>query len=305
MPFDVRGRVVFLTGGTEGIGRGVAERLLSKGARLTIANRNEKTAAAVLPEMRDKYGVSEADLRFEKMDINDLESVRRAFSSALDAFGRCDVVIANAGFIKETSFLDAPDSEWLLDLTGNLHGTILLGKLAANHWLSAGTEGVFVATSSTAGLHGAFHVVNGGPYVGYALAKAGVLMFTNWLQGLLEVRAAEAGLAKSPIRCNSVCPGWVLTPMLEADNPFSEELLTMEAGWTPIQAVVDAFVACIEDEDLRGAGIVVSGEGGQMRKYLDPYDFEGLISRVSTGTNFFDEAHKRIADIRAAATVSK
>ncbi|KAI9019709.1 hypothetical protein DFJ74DRAFT_707780 [Hyaloraphidium curvatum] len=290
MVFNVQDKVALVTGGTEGTGLAVVEELLSRGCRgIMIANRNENVAAEVLRELAVKHGEGRA--RFAKMDLNDFDSVKAAFRAAVDAFGTCEIVFANAGYGTEGSFLDNDDSVAISAVNGNLLATMLLAKSAVNHWLRTETPGVFVANSSLGGAHGIYRRYALPGYC-YQAAKAGTIAFCTAMQGDLEARAWSAGLDRSPIRTGVVCPGAVWTPIMSklgfgatpeeaAATGYWRRFLPMLGGWTPMEAVVAAVLKLIEDEECRGTTFVVSGEGGEAREYPKDADGEDYVSRGS------------------------
>ncbi|KAI9025738.1 hypothetical protein DFJ74DRAFT_767066 [Hyaloraphidium curvatum] len=287
MVFSVKDKAALVTGGTEGIGLAVVEGLLARGCKgVMIANRNEALAAEVLPRLAEKYGEGRA--RFTKMDLYDPASCKAAFAAAVDAFGSCEIVFANAGQSAEFSFLDGPDEGTMNTLSSLLFGTMMLAKAAVNSWRGSWSPGVFVANASLTGLHGV-HDKYCLPFNSYYTSKAGLIGFCAALQGDLEARAWQAGLDRSPIRTGAVCPGSVFTGLFPksgigkteeeaAASPLWRHMLPMFGGWTPMEAVVAAVVRLIEDEECRGTALVVSGEGGEAKEY-PKIDVEDFLSR--------------------------
>ncbi|KAI9031105.1 hypothetical protein DFJ74DRAFT_702137 [Hyaloraphidium curvatum] len=294
MVFGVEGKVALVTGGSEGIGLAVVEELLSRGCRVMIANRNEKLAAEVLARLAAEHGEGRAG--FVRMDLADLASCKASFKAAVDAFGSCEIVFANAGYNNEESFLDGPDETSISMVNDNLLGTMMLAKAAVNHWLREGTPGVFVANSSAAGLHGVYHAFAPSWY-SYHAAKAGIIQFCSTLQGDLESRAWAAGMDRSNIRTGVVCPGVVFTSIFSkmgdgntpeevAKNPLWALALPVLGGFTPMEKMVEGIIRLFEDEECRGTALVVSGERGEARKYPKEMELEDYVSRGSTPGNF-------------------
>ncbi|KAI9000100.1 hypothetical protein DFJ74DRAFT_647685 [Hyaloraphidium curvatum] len=298
MTFDVRGRAALVSGGTEGIGRAVSERLLSAGCRVVVASRDATAAAIAVAEMRAKCGVPESHLVPVKMDICDRGSVRAAWDFGVALHGRVDVVVANAGFAGENYLRDCllpgDDGPWIRGIEGNLVGTLLLCRLAASAWLEDGMPAACVITSSTSGLHGLFGASYAAPNLSYLVAKSGQVQFAFALQGTLESLARERGQPRSPIRVNVVMPGPVWTRMLQKDGSeiLGREIASPEdmdralpgfssgsGGWTPMDGLVDVFWSAITDEKWRGRAYVVSGDGGEPKRYPKGFVFEDYLSR--------------------------
>ena len=158
----------------------MVKRLLELGACVMVANRNEKLAEKVLPELRRKLKLTEQELSFVKMvrssrcsdflartnTLNPSQDacvntdIERAFRTAL-AFSsnKLSIIIANAGFSTDVYMRDikaANDTDWINGIQGNLVGTLMLGRLALTEWLKSEKEGVFVTTASVAGMHGMY-----------------------------------------------------------------------------------------------------------------------------------------------------
>ncbi|KAI9027970.1 hypothetical protein DFJ74DRAFT_704014 [Hyaloraphidium curvatum] len=146
----LKGKNILVTGGTEGIGLALVDRLLSLGVRVVIANRNAEAGAKVVKELAEKH-----------WDLLDRTSIDAAFRFALDKLGSLDAVVANSGFVSEVNYLRdiaKPDAgpnndRWLAGIEGNLVGNISLATAALRYWLRAGREGVLVITGSVDTVH--------------------------------------------------------------------------------------------------------------------------------------------------------
>ncbi|KAI9021792.1 hypothetical protein DFJ74DRAFT_102007 [Hyaloraphidium curvatum] len=300
---EIKGARVLVTGGTEGIGREIADRLLAQGARVAIANRNEKKGAAVVAELRARFG--DAAAVFVPLDVCDPGSVRAAFSASVAALGALDAVVANAGFNDAVPTLvvaKAQDDAWMRGVAGNLVGFMLLGRLAATYWHQEKRAGVFVGNTSIGGMHlgnlAERTATAAGGGFSYAPTKAAQVSFVEGLQATMDILAR----GRSRVRCAAVCPGLVYTPLLQeglkpgvrrpppvprgtdpSPQPVKEPPRTKEqfarmfpafyelvGGYTPIGAVADAVIRCITDESIRGQAFVVAGEDGESVQYPRP-----------------------------------
>jgi len=189
--YDLKDKVAIITGGTRGIGLGIAKQLLEEGAKVVICGRKEEglaTAAQVLNEGDNLLTV--------RAHIGKEADVAALFQKAVDIFGKVDILINNVGMnLMVPSVADADPGLWQKIIDTNLTGTFLCSRKAAEIMKPAG-GGSIVNISSIAGRQAS-------PTMGiYGIAKAGVEMLT-------QVLAAE--LASSKIRVNAVAPGMVRT----------------------------------------------------------------------------------------------
>ncbi|KAI9021045.1 hypothetical protein DFJ74DRAFT_707025 [Hyaloraphidium curvatum] len=283
MVFSIKGKHALVTGGTEGIGLAIVERLLGSGiGKVVIANRNEKLGAEMVAALGARFGRPDGHVSFVRMDVCDVPSIKAGFDAAVARLdGALDVVVANAGFSTTPIALQLRRgvADDFSAIAGNLVGTVYLGNLATLHWLARDAAGAFVSSSSGAGLQMAY----GGPGTGiadptYPAAKAGINSWTVHIQsavdGLLLARKRTPG-----IRYAAILPGVVFTPFFpKVDptlateeavkrHPFFSASLAVVGGFTPMSRLVDAYVRCIEDEGVRGAVWVVAGEAGEPVPY--------------------------------------
>jgi len=190
-PFGLSGKVVLVTGGASGIGRGVAGFLAGLGARVAICDldrtRGEEAARGL-----GGQGV------FHPCDVTSAADCRRAVEGVVDSFGRIDVLVNCAGLIVRKDVVELSEEEWDRVIDVNLKGTFLMSKQVIPVMVR-GRGGSIVNIGSGWGL-------KGGPRaVAYCAAKAGVVNLT---------RAMAIDHGPQGIRVNCVCPGDVETPLL-------------------------------------------------------------------------------------------
>ena len=203
---SLAGKHALVSGGGSGAGAAIARALAGAGANVTIAGRNADALAAV----------AGAEMRYVTGDVTRPDEVRAMFDAASAGWGAPSIVVANAGSAASRPFLktSAEDFAAMVDL--NLGGVFSTWQAALARMLDAGW-GRLIAVASTAGLKGY-------PYVaGYCAAKHGVV-------GLTRALALET--AKTGVTVNAVCPGYMLTPMLER----SLEAIMHKTGRTRAEA---------------------------------------------------------------------
>ncbi|HXY81093.1 MAG TPA: SDR family NAD(P)-dependent oxidoreductase [Gaiellaceae bacterium] len=237
------GKRVVVTGGTSGIGEATSRRFASEGARvvaLAVGEREVETA-------HERIDGLEAALL---CDVADGEQVARAFGRVDELLGGVDVLVANAGISIRKPFLEIRSEDWRRVLDVNLTGVFHCAQQAARR-MDAGNGGVILVTASTNGLTG--HPF----YADYNASKAGVILLARTLARELAPR----------IRVNAVCPGYVLTPMQEAE--YTPAMLAEVDASIPLgrharpeeMAALFAFLA--SDDAAYFTGAVISVDGGE------------------------------------------
>ena len=189
MPGRFDDKVVLITGAASGIGAATARRFAREGARVVIADVNEKGAREVADEIR---GIA------VRADVSDPADVDAMVARAVEAFGRLDVLHNNATLVETGPLVTLSLEGWNRTLAVNLTGTFL-GIKAATPVMRRQGGGSIVNTASISGLAGDYGLA------AYNAAKAGVVNLT---------RVAALELARYRIRVNCVCPGGIATPLL-------------------------------------------------------------------------------------------
>lgn len=196
MPFDLTGRVAYVTGAASGIGLATARALARAGAFVLLTDLDreagEAAAAALVGE-----GLRAA---FRVHDVTDRGQAREVVAHLMEAYGRLDVAVHNAGIQgPSVPAVAYPAEDWLRVLDVNLHGVWYGTQAALRPMLDAG-RGAIVNVASVAGLVG-FPL-----HAAYAASKHAVM-------GLTRTVALE--VAARGVRVNAVCPGFTQTPMVE------------------------------------------------------------------------------------------
>src|SRR5512134_286787 len=202
---DFKNRAAIVTGGAQGIGLAIAKRLVASGARIRIWDRDEKLLAGSVASL----GASASG---EAVDVTDRAAVERATLSALDAFGRIDVLVNNAGIAGPTvPVVDYPVEDWQRVIDIDLTGPFLCCRAVVPHMTEAG-YGRIVNIASIAGKEGNPNAA------AYAAAKGGLIAFT---------KALGKELAQTGVLVNCVTPAAAQTAILDQVTPeFAQFMLS-------------------------------------------------------------------------------
>jgi NAD(P)-dependent dehydrogenase (short-subunit alcohol dehydrogenase family) len=232
---------VLITGGAGGIGAATAARFLEEVSRVVVMDRDEAALQRLKRELPALSGAIRAD-------VADPADVVRAFEELDDLVGGLDVLINNAGISLRHRFVDISPQEWREVMAVNLDGVFFVAQAAARRML-AGEGGVILNMGSTNGLMGYHH------YADYNASKAGVIELT---------RSMALELAPT-VRVNAVCPGFILTPMQEAEytpemrRAFANKLPLDRLGWPADVAALFAFLASDDASFITGQHFVIDG----------------------------------------------
>lgn len=258
MSASLKGKSVIVTGGSKGIGKGIAKVFAGHGAKVLIAARHLKDAEACAEELKKAGGTASAIAA----DVTKLADMQAMAKAAVDRHGGLDVLCANAGIFPQAKIEDMSPETWDEVMDTNLKGTFLAIKASVPYLKNSG-QGRIVITSSITG------PVTGYPgWTHYGATKAGQLGF---------MRTACIELAKYGITVNAVMPGNIVTEGLQG---LGEEYLRTMAASVPLKRLgqvedignAAAFFASKEAAYITGQTIIV--DGGQIL----PESLEALAS---------------------------
>lgn len=195
----LEGKVVLVTGASQGIGKAAAIGCARHGADVAINYNSDEAGAA--DAIKQIEGLGRRAIAI-KGDVAEPETATAFVSAAVEAFGKVDVFVNNAGICPFHAFLDMPPEVMERTMRVNLHGAYYMVQAAANQMVRQGQGGAIIAVSSISAL------VGGGMQTHYTPTKAGV-------HSLMQSTAIALG--KHGIRCNSVLPGTIETAINRDD----------------------------------------------------------------------------------------
>jgi 3-hydroxybutyrate dehydrogenase len=251
----LRDKVAVVTGAASGIGREIAHAFAREGARIVIADINGTAAKSAAAELTatgfQALGIG--------MDVSDEDQVEAGIEKAAAAFGRIDILVSNAGIQIVSPLERLAYADWKRLLAIHLDGAFLTTRAALKHMYAHNSGSILYIGS----VHSKEASLLKAPYV---TAKHGLI-------GLAKVVAKEG--AAHGVRANVICPGFVLTPLVEKQIPdqaralgISEQAVikdimlkeTVDGEFTTTEDVAEAalFFASFESKALTGQSLVVS-----------------------------------------------
>ncbi len=202
------GRTALITGGTRGIGRAIAEVLHAEGANIVLNGRSEEKGAEALKEM----GGGER-LYFLTGDVREQAVCERLVADTVDRFGGIDILVNNAGGVGDPAVVaELSDESWNSMINWNLNHPFWCSRASLRHMIPK-QWGRIINVSS---MYGKLTIPGVAPYVTTKHA----------LNGLTKVIAQEVGTLG--ITCNALCPGLIITDIVEATAPASAAAIGME-----------------------------------------------------------------------------
>lgn len=247
MSTDIKGKIAVITGSTKGIGRGFAEAFAAAGANLVVVSRTVADCDRVGKELADKYGVKTVSC---PSDVTKMADIENMVKKTMDAFGRIDVLINNAGsaITKKAEALTEADWDRVvnLDLKSVFFCAQAVGKVMIEQ-----KRGKIINIASILG------IVADKQVLPYCVAKGGVLQMT---------KALALEWARHNIQVNAICPGYIKTEMNRADletEKIGNHLLGKIAmrRFGEVEDIADAaiYLASEGSDYMTGQQIVIDG----------------------------------------------
>ncbi len=251
----LKDKVVIITGAAAGIGRGTAERFAKEGSWVAAWDVNDGARDEVTAALEKAGGRA----YFQRVNVADAAEVEGAVAEVMDRWGRVDVLVNNAGIVRDAQLVKWKDNEVVSRMTDeawdavigvNLRGVFNCTRAVAPKMIAGGCGGAILNASSVACLNGNFGQTN------YVATKAGVI-------GMTKTWARELG--RFGIRVNAVAPGFVKTEILEA---MPQKVLdgmvahTLMGRIGDVRDIAEAYLWLASDAATWVTGTVISVDGG-------------------------------------------
>jgi 3-oxoacyl-[acyl-carrier protein] reductase len=241
----LKDKVAIITGSARGIGQATALKFAREGAKVAVCDLTPELIEDTVKQIRAAGGEAIGAI----VDVRDMHSIRKMVDATLSTFGRIDVLVNNAGIVKDAQLKNMTDEQFDLVIDINLKGVYNCTRAVVDIMLQQ-KSGVILSTSSVVGLYGNFGQTN------YAATKGAVLSMTKtW--------AKELG--RKGIRANAICPGFIGTAIL---NSMPERVLQAMEEKVPMgrlgkpEEIADAFAFLASDEASYINGAVLEVGGG-------------------------------------------
>ena len=245
-------KVAVITGGTKGIGLGIAAEFIKEGAKVVIGGRNPETGKAGVAELEELGGQA----FFVACDVGNLDSLDNIISKAVAHFGRLDIYVANAGINDpdKTHFLDITPEQYDNIMDINLRGMFFGGQKAARQMVKQGEGGVIINMSS----------------VNAHLALDSQMVYTTSKGAIQQLTKVQAvALAKYNIKVNALAPGPIGTDLMRrvgSDKQLMNTILSRtpmgRIGTTTECGRLATFLASSDSDFIFGQSIYNDGGRG-------------------------------------------
>lgn len=251
---DITGKVAIVTGAGQGLGLAYASALAAAGAAVVVNDIDDEKAGAAADQIRDAGGEATP----VGVPVGDSEAAETLVSTAVDTYGQLDVMVTNAGILRDRTLWKMSDDDFDAVIRVHLRGTFTCARAAAVHFREAGNGGRLILAGSPAGQRGNFGQTN------YAAAKAGIAaMARTWAMEL-----ARAGVTVNAVIPNAVTAMTATVPflapyaeMVEKGEPIPSEVRRAISFGTPEDcAGLVVFLASDKAGDITGQCIGIGGD---------------------------------------------
>ena len=238
-------KVVFVTGGSRGIGKAIALKYAQNGYNVIINYVSDKTN---VEELQKEFTKLNVECLIEKADVSKTEEVEKIVKKAIEKFNKIDVLVNNAGITRDGLLMRMKEEDFDKVIEINLKGTFLVTKSVIPYMLKK-RDGKIINLASVVGVTGNAGQCN------YSASKAGIIGFT---------KSIAKELASRNIRANAIAPGFIDTDMTsilsdEVKDSINVQIPMKRMGTTQEIANVAYFLGCEESSYITGQVINIDG----------------------------------------------
>ena len=238
-------KVVFVTGGSRGIGKAIALKYAQNGYNVVINYVSDKTN---VEELQKEFTKLNVECIIEKADVSKSEEVEKIVKKAIEKFNKIDVLVNNAGITRDGLLMRMKEEDFDKVIEINLKGTFLITKSVIPYMLKK-RDGKIINLASVVGVTGNAGQCN------YSASKAGIIGFT---------KSIAKELASRNIRANAIAPGFIDTDMTsilsdEVKDSINVQIPMKRMGTTQEIANVAYFLGCEESSYITGQVINIDG----------------------------------------------
>lgn len=241
-------KVVFVTGGSRGIGKAIALKYAQNGYNVIINYVSDKTN---VEELQKEFTKLNVECLIEKADVSKSEEVEKIVKKAIEKFNKIDVLVNNAGITRDGLLMRMKEEDFDKVIEINLKGTFLVTKSVIPYMLKK-RDGKIINLASVVGVTGNAGQCN------YSASKAGIIGFT---------KSIAKELASRNIRANAIAPGFIDTDMTsvlsdEVKDSINAQIPMKRMGTAQEIANVAYFLGC--EESSYTTGQVINIDGGMV-----------------------------------------
>lgn len=251
---DISGKVAVVTGSGQGLGLAYASALAEAGAAVVVNDVDDEKASAAAEQIEASGGKATA----VGIPVGDAEAAEKLVSTAVDTYGRLDVMVTNAGILRDRTLWNMSDDDFDDVIRVHLRGTFTCARAAAIHFREAGEGGRLILAGSPAGQRGNFGQTN------YAAAKAGIAaMARTWAMELARARVTVNAIIPNAVTAMTATVPFLapFAEMVERGDPIPTEVRRAISFGTPEDcAGLVVFLASDAASDISGQCIGIGGD---------------------------------------------
>lgn len=241
----LKDKVAIVTGGAQGIGEKTCKIFANEGAKVLVADYNEKKGKETVNEIIEDGG----EAIFFKIDVSDFDKAKEMIEKCDEEYGKLDIIVNNAGITRDGLLVKMSEEDWDAVIDVNLKGVFNCSKHAASYMMD-NDGGVIINASSVVGLYGNIGQIN------YAATKFAVI-------GMTKTMSKELG--SRGVRVNAVAPGYTNTAMMDTVpekvlDKLKKKVPQKRLGET--EDIAYAYLYLASDEAKYVNGEILSVDGG-------------------------------------------